>query len=248
MLSLGKSLLSVSFQPVLTCLTQNKIQTEADDCVRKLSTLSFPGNFRACYFSEFFPGHVFLRKQSGQYRGLQLRATWDPLFTNSTHPSASIDHLWLSFTFSFPFHVFFISCSCQIFPTSPMSLISTAMRTSAYVLAHSFWEAELGCFMAAARALGKRFETTQLSRCAVAAGECCSQQLFQLQSLPTSEQQQQHCSITVVDPTTGLLLPSQKQFLISCRSASLFYFINYRLSCDSFHMPALGVMVHEKSH
>lgn len=115
------------------------------------------------------------------------------------------------------------------------------------VLPHSFQEAEFGFFLAASRALGKSFEATQLSRCVAAAGECCSQQQLQLHSLPVSEQQQ-HCSTTVMDPTTGLLLPSQKRFLISRRSASLFYFINYRLSCESFHMRALGVMVREKSH
>jgi len=61
-------------------------------------------------------------------------------------------------------------------------------------------------------AWGKRFEATQPSRCAVAAGECSSQQFLQLQSLPISEQQQR-CSITVMDPTAGLLLPSQEHFL-----------------------------------
>lgn len=48
-LSLGMSLPSVSFQTVLTCLKQDKVQTKADNCVRKLSILSFPGDFRACY-------------------------------------------------------------------------------------------------------------------------------------------------------------------------------------------------------
>lgn len=115
------------------------------------------------------------------------------------------------------------------------------------VLPHSFREAEFGFFLAAARALGKRFEATQLSRWVAAAGECCSQQLLQMQLLPINEQQWR-CSISVVDPTVGLLLPSQKLFLISRQSASLFYFINYRLSCESFHMPTLGVMVCEKSH
>lgn len=76
-------------------------------------------------------------------------------------------------------------------------------------LPHSFQEAERGFFLAAARALGKRFEATQLSRCAAAAGECFSQQLLQLQSLPISEGQPP-CSMAVVDPTAGLLLPSQK--------------------------------------
>lgn len=75
MLNLGKSLLSVSFQPVLTCLKQDKVQTKANDCVRKLSSLSFPGDFRACYFAEFVPIHVFTRKQSGQYRSLLLKTS-----------------------------------------------------------------------------------------------------------------------------------------------------------------------------
>lgn len=128
-----------------------------------------------------------------------------------------------------------------------MSLVSTAMGTSACVsFLTAFRRQNLAASWQLQEPWGKRFEATKPSRCAAAAGECRSQRLLQLQSLPISERQRR-CSITVVDPTSGLLLPSQEQFPISRRSASLFYFINYRLSCESFHMPALGVMVREKS-
>lgn len=238
MLTLGKSLPPFSYQPVL-------FQTRQSPNKSWLLWGNW-AHFRAAAL-QFVPGHVFTRQQSGQYRGLQLRTSWDPLFTNSTHSAVSIDHLCLSFTFLlFPFHVVFASNSCQIILTSPMSLGSRATGTNTCVLPHSFQETKLD-FLAVARALGKRFEATQQSRCAAAAEECCSQQLLQLQLLPISEQQQ-CCSITVLDPTTGLLLLSQKLFLISCQSASAFYFINYRLSCESFHMPALGVMVREQAH
>lgn len=53
MLSLGKSVVPVSFQPVLTCLKQDKVQTEAENGVRKLSTLSSPGDCRAILQSSF---------------------------------------------------------------------------------------------------------------------------------------------------------------------------------------------------
>lgn len=150
------------------------------------------------------------------------------------------------FLISFPCPFYWLQLSGLSHPSNVPGKYSDRNKHMC-VLPHSFREAELGFFLAAVRALGKRFEATQLSRCAAAAGECCSQQLLQLQSLPISEQQW-HCSITMKDPTVGLLLPSRKQFLISHRSDSLFYFINYRLSCESFHMPALGVMVCKKSH
>lgn len=89
-----------SFLP--TSLVSNKARSK-----QKLTTVW--GNwehFRAVAL-QFIPGHVFTRQQSGQYRGLQLRTSWHPLFSNSTHSAVSIDHLCLSFTFFlFPFPVF----------------------------------------------------------------------------------------------------------------------------------------------
>lgn len=160
MLTLGKSLPPFSYQPVL-------FQTRQSPNKSWLLWGNW-AHFRAAAL-QFVPGHVFTRQQSGQYRGLQLRTSWDPLFTNSTHSAVSIDHLCLSFTFLlFPFHVVFASNSCQIILTSPMSLGSRATGTNTCVLPHSFQETKLD-FLAVARALGKRFEATQQSRCAAAA-------------------------------------------------------------------------------
>lgn len=133
MLNLGKSLLSVSFQPVLTCLKQDKVQTKANDCVRKLSSLSFPGDFRACYFAVCSNSCLY-KKAIWAVQKFAAENKLRPTFHQHTHPSVSIDHLWLSITFFlFPFHVFFISYSCQVFPTSPMSLVSAVTGTSTCV-------------------------------------------------------------------------------------------------------------------
>lgn len=199
MLSLGKSLPPLSYQLVLSQTRQGP-----EKSWRLCGETEHTSELLFC---SLFP--VMSLQQSGQYRGLQLRTSWDPLFTNSTHSAVSIDHLCLSFTFSlFPFWLFFISNNCQIIVTSPMSLVSRTAGTNTSLLPHSFQGTKLD-FPAAERALGKRFEATQLSRCAAAAEEHFSQQLPQLQLLPISEQQQ-CCSINVLDPTIGLLLLSHE--------------------------------------
>lgn len=74
-----------------------------------------------------------------------------------------------------------------------MSLVSLAMGTSACVSClTAFGRQSVASPWQLQEPWGKRFEATQLSRCAAAAVLCCSQQLLQLQSLPMSEQQH-HC-------------------------------------------------------
>lgn len=103
MLSLGKSLLFVSFQTVLTCLRQDKVQTKAMSGNWAYSTSQVISELAVL---QFVPGHVFTRKKSWQYRSLQMRTSWEQA---ETHFSLAVHtHQWVLITcgYHLPFSYF----------------------------------------------------------------------------------------------------------------------------------------------
>lgn len=245
MLSLGKSLPLLSYQLVLYQATQGPSkswklyqETEHTHLPRWFQGWCFAVCSRSClYKTAIWAVQRFAAEN-------KLRPTVHQQYTLSSEYWSLVPIIYF---FLFPFHVFFISNSCQIILTFPVSLVSRATGTNAYVSCLTVFRRQSFTFWQLWEPWGKGLRPPswadvqqQLRSTVPSSSSSCNR--YPLVS------SQQRCSITVLDPTTGLLLLSQKWFLISCQSASAFYFINYRLSCESFHMPALGVMVHEKSH